>query len=497
MKKRLNAFDLTMLGIGGIIGTGIFVLTGTAAAQNAGPAIVISFAISGFVAAFAALCYSEMAAMIPVSGSAYTYAYATMGELVAWIIGWDLILEYLVGASAVSVGWSGYFCSFLAGFGVPIHQEWTTAPFSFNATSETFHVTGAYVNLPAMVIVLAITALLILGIRESAVLNSVVVVIKVTVVIMFIVAAGLYINPSYWDPFIPENQGKFGAFGWSGILQAATTVFFAYIGFDAVSTTAQECKNPGRDLPIGICLSLAICTVLYILVALMLTGVVPYTQLNVPHPIAVGIEATGIKWLAPIIEVGAICGLTSVLLVLLLGQPRIFYSMAHDGLLPKAFGRLHHRFGTPWVTTLVTGVICAIVGGLLPIDVLAELTSVGTLFAFVLVSIGVMILRIQQPHAHRPFRVPFGPYIIPPLGALTSLLLIVTARPSTLLRLFIWMAVGIVIYVAYGRTHSVANRKRIEQKLSEIRLQGMESEETMHTLADDSVDALMEPKRFQ
>lgn len=398
--------------------------------------------------------------MIPVAGSAYTYAYATMGELVAWIIGWDLILEYLVGAATVAVGWSGYLCTFFRStLNITVAPEWTQAPFGFDAKTEAFHMTGAYVNLPALVIILFITGLLVAGIRESAVVNSAIVVVKLIVVVMFICAAIPFVNPSLWQPFIPPNEGKFGHFGWSGVLQGATVVFFAYIGFDAVSTTAQECKRPQRDLPIGILASLFICTVLYILVSLMLTGIVSYKELNVPDPIAVGIEATGIKWLSPIVEIGALAGLSSVMLVLLMGQPRIFYSMAQDGLLPMSFAKIHPRLGTPYITTLVTGILCATCAALLPIDVLAELTSIGTLFAFVLVCIGVMILRIQHPHLPRAFKVPGGPYLVPSLGALTSLGLIVVSKPSTLYRLFAWMGLGIIIYFAYGRWHSVENNR--------------------------------------
>ena len=464
LKRTLGAFDLTLLGIGAIIGTGIFTLTGTAAAGNAGPAIPLSFIFAGIASVFAALCYAEMASMIPVAGSAYTYSYATMGELVAWIIGWDLILEYLVGAATVSVGWSGYVVQFVkhvTGYQLPM--EWTSAPIVWSEKLQAFQSTGAYINLPAILVTLIVTAILVRGIRESARFNSIIVVIKVTVVLLFIGFTARYVKPENWEPFIPENTGTFGKFGWSGILQGATTVFFAYIGFDAVSTAAQECKNPQRDLPIGILASLAICTVLYVAVSALLTGLVPYTQLNVPHPIAVGIQATGIGWLETAVEVGAIAGLSSVMLVMLLGQPRIFYSMAVDGLFPKVAKRIHPRFGTPHITTIITGVVCAIAGGLLPIDILGELTSIGTLFAFVLVSAGVMILRIQRPDIKRAFRVPGGTYLVPVLGMLSSGALMYTATTQTILRLFIWMAIGLVIYYFYGRKHSVLRAKRAAQ----------------------------------
>ena len=463
LRRTLSASDLVLLGIGAIIGTGIFVLTGRAAAANAGPAVALSFVIAGVASAFAGLCYAEMASMIPIAGSAYTYAYATMGELMAWIIGWDLILEYLVGAATVSVGWSGYVGAFfqhVTGYALP--TAWTSAPLKWDEAAQQFHSTGAIVNLPAALIVLAVTVILVIGIKESARFNSVIVVIKVAVVLLFIVAAAPFIRPENWQPFIPENQGTFGRYGWSGIFQGATMVFFAYIGFDAVSTAAQEAKRPQRDLPIGILGSLVVCTVLYIAVSLILTGVVPYTKLSVPHPIAVGIAATGIGWMETAVEVGAIAGLSSVMLVMLLGQPRIFYAMAHDGLLPAAAAKVHPRFGTPHITTILTGIVCAIAGGVLPIDVLGELTSIGTLFAFVLVSIGVMILRLRRPEIPRAFRVPGGPFVVPLLGALTSGVLMYTATTHTLIRLFAWMALGLLIYAFYGRKHSKI-RKQLAQ----------------------------------
>jgi basic amino acid/polyamine antiporter, APA family len=464
LKRTLTALDLVMLGIGAIIGTGIFVLTGRAAAANAGPAVALSFIVAGVASAFAGLCYSEMAAMIPISGSAYTYSYATMGELVAWIIGWDLILEYLVAAAAVSVGWSGYVVAFLHdAFGVDLPKAWITAPVLWNEKQQHFELTGAFVNLPAVLVVLAVTALLVRGIKESARFNTIIVFMKVTVVLLFIAFAWRFVRTENWHPFIPPNAGPFGRFGASGVLQGATMVFFAYIGFDAVSTAAQETRNPQRDLPIGILVSLAVCTVLYIAVSLILTGIVPYQKLNVPHPIAVGVEATGQLWLATAVEIGAIAGLSSVMLVMLLGQPRIFFAMANDGLFPQIAAKVHPRFGTPYVTTIITGVVCAVAGGVLPIDILAELTSIGTLFAFVLVSIGVMILRIKRPEIPRPFRVPGGTYLVPILGAVTSGLLMYTATTATIIRLFAWMAIGLAIYFAYGRKHSRLRAERRAQ----------------------------------
>jgi APA family basic amino acid/polyamine antiporter len=461
LKRSLTALDLVMLGIGAIIGTGIFVLTGRAAAANAGPAVALSFITAGVASAFAGLCYSEMASMIPIAGSAYTYAYATMGELVAWIIGWDLILEYLVAASAVSVGWSGYVVAFLHdALGVDVPKAWAGAPVLWNEKLQHFEATGSIVNLPAVLVVLGVTAILVRGVKESARINTIIVFMKVTVVLLFIAFAAGFVRPENWHPFVPPNQGAFGRFGVSGVLQGATMVFFAYIGFDAVSTAAQESKNPQRDLPIGILASLAICTVLYIAVSLILTGVVPYTKLNVPHPIAVGVEATGQIWLATAVEIGAIAGLSSVMLVMLLGQPRIFFAMANDGLFPPVAAKVHPRFGTPYITTIITGVVCAVAGGVLPIDILAELTSIGTLFAFVLVSLGVMILRVRRPDLPRSFRVPGGPYVVPILGALTSGLLMYTATTATIIRLFAWMAVGLAVYFAYGRKHSRLRAER-------------------------------------
>jgi APA family basic amino acid/polyamine antiporter len=455
LKRSLTALDLVMLGIGAIIGTGIFVLTGLAAAQHAGPGVALSFIVAGVASAFAGINYAEMASMIPISGSAYTYSYATMGELVAWIIGWDLILEYLVSAAAVSVGWSGYVVAFLHDtFGVTLPSAWTSAPVVWSESGARFELTGAYVNLPAVLIIGAVTAVLVRGVKESATFNTGIVFVKVAVVLLFIVFAAPYVHTENWHPFVPANTGKFGQFGASGILRGATRVFFAYIGFDAVSTAAQETKRPQRDLPIGILASLAICTVLYIVVSLILTGVVSYTKLDVPHPIAIGVEATGQRWLSTAVEIGAIAGLSSVMLVMLLGQPRIFFAMAQDGLFPKVAAKIHPRFGTPYVTTIVTGALCALAGGVLPIDILAELTSIGTLFAFALVSLGVMILRIKRPNIPRAFTAPGGPYLIPILGVVTSVGLMVTATIPTIVRLFVWMAIGLFVYFAYGRKHS-------------------------------------------
>jgi APA family basic amino acid/polyamine antiporter len=460
LKRTLSALDLVMLGIGAIIGTGIFVLTGLAAAQHAGPGVALSFIVAGIASAFAGINYAEMASMIPISGSAYTYSYATMGELVAWIIGWDLILEYLVSAAAVSVGWSGYVVAFLHDtFGVALPSAWTSAPVVWNEALQHFELTGAYLNAPAVLIIGAVTAVLVRGVKESATFNTGIVFVKVAVVLLFIAFAAPYVHSENWHPFVPANTGKFGQFGASGVLRGATRVFFAYIGFDAVSTAAQETRRPQRDVPIGILVSLAICTVLYIAVSLILTGVVSYTKLNVPHPIAIGVEATGQRWLATAVEIGAIAGLSSVMLVMLLGQPRIFFAMAQDGLFPPIAAKIHPRFGTPYVTTIITGALCAVAGGVLPIDILAELTSIGTLFAFALVSLGVMILRLKRPNIPRTFTAPGGPFVIPILGVVTSVALMVTATIPTIVRLFVWMAIGLAVYFAYGRKHSKLRRE--------------------------------------
>lgn len=457
LKKVLTPPGLVSLGIGGIIGAGIFVLTGQAAAQYAGPAIVLSFIVSGLACVFAGLCYAELASMIPVSGSAYTYSYATLGELFAWIIGWDLILEYLFGAATVAVGWSGYVVSFLRDYGIVIPAYLSSAPLAHDPVLG-WQLTGAFLNFPAVLVVGVITTLLVVGIRESAIFNNAIVVLKLSVLVLFIGFGIYYIDPANWHPFIPENTGEFGYFGLSGVLRGAGVVFFAYIGFDAVSTAAQEAKNPQKDMPIGILGSLAISTVLYIIVAAVLTGIVSYTELNVPDPIAVGIDKAGegMLWLKTLVKVGAIAGLSSVILVLLLGQSRVFFSMSSDGLLPERFSTVHRVFKTPYKTTIISGAAAMVVAGLFPIGLLGELVSIGTLLAFVIVCVGVVALRYSRPELPRAFRTPLVP-LVPALGAIIALLQMAALPMDTILRLIVWMAVGFAVYFGYGRRHSKIN----------------------------------------
>jgi APA family basic amino acid/polyamine antiporter len=456
LKRALGALNLTMLGIGAIIGTGIFVLTGTVAAVNSGPAVVLSFVLAGVASIFAALCYSEFASLVPMAGSAYTYGYATLGELVAWIIGWDLVLEYALGAVTVAIGWSGYVVSFLHDVGLDVPCALSAARGTLvhcaNGTTET-----AVFNLPAVIIIAAVTTLLVVGIKESATTNNVIVFIKLAVVLVFILFAAHAVNPANWHPFIPPAEGP-GRFGWDGVVAGAGIVFFAYIGFDAVSTAAQEAKNPQRDMPIGIIGSLLICTVLYILVSGIATGVVPYRQLNVPDPIAVAADRAGLGWMATVIKLGAIAGLSSVILVMLLGQSRVFWSMSRDGLLPQFVNKIHPKFQTPYLTSIITGVIVAFFAAILPIRDAASLVSIGTLLAFVIVAIGIIVLRVREPNLPRAFRTP-AYAIVAPLGAVSALYLMAHLSTTTWIRLGVWFAIGIVFYAAYGYWHSRLARR--------------------------------------
>jgi APA family basic amino acid/polyamine antiporter len=455
LKRALTATNLIFIGIGCIVGTGIFVITGTAAAQYAGPALSISFLISAVLCIFVALCYTELASMIPVSGSAYSYVYTTVGELAAWFIGWNLVLEYIFGASLVAVGWSGYIVSFFKDWGLNIPADLSSAPFAYHGE---WIRTGAVLNFPAVFIVAIITTVLVFGIKESVRINNIIVLIKITVILLFIGFGISYINPDNYHPFIPENAGEYGKFGWSGILRASGIIFLAFVGFDAISTVAQEAKNPQRDMPIGILGSLVIVTVLYISVSLVLTGIVNYKLLNVPDPIAVGIDATGGKlfWLRPVIKVGAIAGMSSVILVLITGMPRILYTMSHDGMLPKFIGKVHNKYRTPHISTIIVGTIVAIISGLFPIDLIAELVSIGTLLAFTMVCVSIIILRIKKPEMHRPFRTPFV-YFVGITGALGCLYLMSSLPSSTWFRLGIWTIIGLMIYFFYGMKNSKLN----------------------------------------
>ena len=475
LRRTLGPLHLTALGVGAIIGAGIFVLTGVAAALYAGPAVPVSMVVAGVACGFAGLCYAEMASAVPVAGSAYTYAYATLGEIVAWIIGWDLILEYAMGAATVGVGWSATFVSFLRLVGIDVPGSLASAPLAFCTATQAargvggcatagWHATGALLNLPAVFIILAITAILVIGIRESARFNSLIVIVKTAVLLVFVVAGYRYVQAANWQPFIPPNTGVFGEFGWSGVLRGSGLIFFAYIGFDAVSTAAQEARNPQKDMPVGILASLGICTLLYCLVSLVLTGMISYKELNVPSPVIMVVERVPqLAWFRPVITLGAVLGLGSTILVMLLGQSRVFYAMSRDGLLGGWAGRVHPRFRTPYLSTIYTGIAVAAFTGLFPIQILGQLVNIGTLLAFVLVCGGVWMLRHTRPDLERPFKTPWVP-VVPILGILTCLGLMATLPLDTWIRLLVWLVIGFAIYFGYGRKHSFLTAKDVEER---------------------------------
>lgn len=471
LHRVLGPLALTSLGVGAIIGTGIFVLIGVAAHDKAGPAVTLSFAIAGLACVFAALCYAEFASMAPVAGSAYTYAYATLGELFAWIIGWDLILEYAVASATVAHGWSHYFQDFIGIFGLHLPGIFSRAPLDFDPVTGSLVLTGSMFDLPAVLIALAVTAVLVKGIRESAGFNTGMVIVKVAIVLLVIALGAQYVKPENWQPFAPFGFSGLSVFGHTilgqtgpggapvGVLAGAAMIFFAYIGFDSISTHAEEARNPERDVPIAIIASLIICTVLYIAVATVITGMVPYQQINIDAPVSDAFKQVGLGWAQFLVSLGAITGITSVLLVMMLSQPRIFLAMARDGLLPKEFfGAVHPKFRTPWKATILTGVFVAILGAFLPLRLLAELVNIGTLFAFVVVCAAVLIMRRTNPEAERPFRAPFVPFV-PIAGILTCLLLMFSLPAENWWRLIVWLVIGFGIYFFYGRHHSILNQR--------------------------------------
>ncbi|MBM3811040.1 MAG: amino acid permease [Acidimicrobiia bacterium] len=455
LKRTLGSTQLIALGIGAIIGAGLFSLTGIAAANHAGPAVTLSFVIAAIGCAFAGLCYSEFSTMIPIAGSAYTYSYATMGELMAWIIGWDLVLEYAVGAATVAVSWSRYVVSLANDFGYQIPAAIANSPWATNPDGSS---AGGVVNLLAIIVVCAMSTLLMIGIQESARVNTIIVFLKVSVVIVFILFGWAYINKDNYVPYIPENTGTLGYFGLSGVLRAAGVVFFAFIGFDAVSTAAQETKNPQKDMPIGIIGSLAICTVLYVLFAHVLTGIVPFKLLDDAAPVAVAVDRTPYGWLKTAVKMAIIAGYTSVILVMLLGQSRVFFSMSRDGLLPGLFSKVHPKFQTPWLSNLLFMVFVSLFAAFAPIQIVGEMTSIGTLFAFVLVCGGILVMRKKQPDLPRPFKTPLVP-LVPILGILFNLALMFGLGKENWTRLLVWLAIGLVIYFTYSRKHSLMRRQ--------------------------------------
>lgn len=452
LRRTLGPGNLIALGIGAIIGAGLFSLTGLAAAEHAGPAVAISMIVAAIGCGFAGLCYSEFASSIPVAGSAYTYAYVTMGEWIAWIIGWDLVLEYAVGAATVSISWSGYVVSLLHDLGLHLPPQLVAGPWEPVTLSDGSQIYGL-INLPAVLIITVISFVLMLGIRESARANGVIVVIKLAVVLVFIGVGWMFVESSNYTPYIPPNTGEFGRFGLSGIMAGAGIIFFAYIGFDAVSTAAQEARNPRRDMPIGIIGSLVICTVLYVLFAVVMTGMVPYTALGVSAPVAVAVDKTPYLWLNGLVKLGIIAGFTSVILVMLLGQSRVFYSMSRDGLVPEVFSAVHPRLRTPWRSNLLFCLFVAPLAAFVPLKVVGEMTSIGTLFAFVIVCAGVWVMRVKNPGIERPFKTPLVP-LVPILGIVWNAAMMYSLGWDNWLRLAVWLVIGQIIYFVYSRRHS-------------------------------------------
>jgi APA family basic amino acid/polyamine antiporter len=477
LRRVLGPVQLTSLGVGAVIGTGIFVLTGQAAHDRSGPALILSFVAAGVACIFAALCYAEFASMVPVAGSAYTYAYATLGELFAWIIGWDLILEYAVASMTVAHGWSKNFQDILAVFDIHLPLALRDSPFNYDPATGTFPLTGSILDLPGILIALAVTWVLVIGIKESATFNTTMVAIKLAVVVFVIVVGIFYVDPANWHPFAPYGYTGIGFFGKTlfgqtdaggqplGVLAGAAVIFFAYIGFDSVSTHAEEAKRPSRDVPIGIITSLVVCTILYIAVAAILTGMVPYQQINIETPVSDAFGRAGLPWARFLISLGAMTGITSVLLVMMLSQPRVWLAMARDGLFPESFfGAIHEKYRTPWKATMLTGAAVAVGAAVLPLRVLADLTNIGTLFAFVMVCIAVLIMRVKHPEAERPFRAPFYP-VVPILGIITCMILMFSLAAHNWWRLFGWLAIGFIIYFGYSRKHSVLAKLRAQGKV--------------------------------
>ena len=471
LKRSLGPLNLVTLGIGAVIGAGIFALTGQAAALYAGPAVPISMALVGIACSFAGLCYAEMASAVPVAGSAYTYVYATMGEFVAWIIGWDLVLEYAAGAAGVGVSWSAFLGSLLGQFGIHLPPALAASPSVWCTAAQVgtmaapgcahtgLNWTGAILNLPAVAIVALMSTVLVIGIRESARVNNLIVILKIAIILLVVVVGLSHLTPSNWKPFVPPNSGAWGSFGWSGVLRGAGLVFFAYIGFDTVSTTAQEARNPQKDMPVGILGSLVVCTVLYMVVSAVLTGMVPYAQLNLPAPMAYAMEQVGAPWAVRVsVDLGAVLGLGSVILVMLLGQSRVFYSMSRDGLLGPWAGKVHPTRRTPYLSTIYTGIAVGLATGLLPLQLLGQLVNIGTMLAFALVCAGVWILRHKRPDLERPFRTPLVPFV-PIMGILTCFGLMLTLPADTWIRLVVWLLIGFAIYFGYSRKHSVLQRE--------------------------------------